>query len=86
MTGAMLEVGREDRKSEEEMHTHVTRLLPDVELLISVIREERRGFENPACEQRPSRKTRDTVGPAANTIGMFNCSGRKAGPLSSLSL
>lgn len=86
MTGAMLKVGREDRKSEEEIHPHVTRLLPDVELLVSVIREERRGVENPACEQRPSGKTRDTVGPAANTPGTLNCSGRKAGLLASLSL
>lgn len=82
MTGAMLQVGREDRKSEEEIHSHMTRLLPDVELLVSVIREERRGAENPACEQRPAGKTRDTVGPAANTPGTSNCSGRKAGQLS----
>ena len=39
-----------------------------------------KGDENPACEQRPSGKTRDTAGPAANTPGTLNCSGREAGP------
>lgn len=75
----------EDRKSEEEMHTHMTRLLPDVELLVSVIREERRGLRTLPVNNVPQGKPGHS-GPAANTMGMFNCSGRKAGPLSSLSL
>ena len=52
----MLQVGREDRKSEGEIHSHVTRLLPDVELLVSVIREERRGMRTLPVNNVPQGK------------------------------